>query len=241
MNELISIKKQLISNTEVNAVNARELHQFLEVETRFDTWISRRISEYAFVINSDFCTILSKSNGGRPAVEYYISLDMAKELSMVERNEKGKEARKYFIECERKLKENETFKIPQTYSQALKLAAEQAEQIEEQQKLIEVQKPKAEFFDTVTGSKDTIDMATVAKVLNKGIGRNKLFELLRDNNILDKRNQPYQTFIDRGYFRQVESSYIKPDGTNCIHVKTVVYQKGLNFISKLIDKSKNGN
>jgi phage antirepressor YoqD-like protein len=145
------------------------------------------------------------------------------------------------IEKIEELENKSKFKIPQTYSQALKLAAEQAEQIEEQQKLIEVQKPKAEFFDTVTGSKDTIDMATVAKVLNKGIGRNKLFELLRDNNILDKRNQPYQTFIDRGYFRQVESSYIKPDGTNCIHVKTVVYQKGLNFISKLIDKSKNGN
>lgn len=139
------------------------------------------------------------------------------------------------------LENKSKFKIPQTYSQALKLAYKQAEQIEEQQKLIEVQKPKAEFFDTVTGSKDTIDMATVAKVLNKGIGRNKLFELLRDNNILDKRNQPYQTFIDRGYFRQVESSYIKPDGTSCVNTKTVVYQKGLNFISKIIDKSKNGN
>lgn len=241
MNELIKIRKETIEDKQVNAVDARELHQFLEIKTRFDKWIERRIEEYNFIINSDFCPVLAESSGGRPATEYIITIDMAKELSMVERNEKGKEARKYFIECERKLKENETFKIPQTYSQALKLAAEQAEQIEEQQKLIEVQKPKAEFFDTVTGSKDTIDMATVAKVLNKGIGRNKLFELLRDNNILDKRNQPYQTFIDRGYFRQVESSYIKPDGTSCVNTKTVVYQKGLNFISKLIDKSKNGN
>ncbi|NCD07800.1 MAG: transcriptional regulator, partial [Spirochaetia bacterium] len=114
--------------------------------------------------------------------------------------------------------------------------AEQAKQIEEQQGIIEFQKPKVEFFDTVTGSSDTIDMGTVAKVLNKGIGRNKLFELLRDNNILDSKNQPYQTFIDRGYFRQVESKYTKPDGTNCINIKTVVYQKGLNYISKLIDK-----
>ena len=129
-------------------------------------------------------------------------------------------------------------KLPQTFSEALRLAAEQAEQIEEQQKLIEVQKPKAEFYDTVTGSKDTIDMATVAKVLNKGIGRNKLFQLLRDEKVLDRRNQPMQRYVDCGYFRQVETSFNKPDGTHCVNVKTVVYQKGLNFISKLIDKSR---
>lgn len=82
-------------------VNARELHEFLEVETRFNDWIERRIIEYGFIINTDFCSFLSKSSGGRPAMEYHITIDMAKELSMVERNEKGKQARKYFIEMER--------------------------------------------------------------------------------------------------------------------------------------------
>jgi len=99
---------ELIKITEQNgerAVNARELHQFLEVETKFTTWIERRIEEYGFVENQDFevfDNFIKNSEGGRPAREYIISLDMAKELSMVERNEKGKLARLYFIEMEKK-------------------------------------------------------------------------------------------------------------------------------------------
>lgn len=90
------------------AVSARELHDFLEVGTKFQDWIERRILEYEFAENQDFEVFLKNeknSNGGRPLKEYAISLDMAKELSMVERNEKGKQARKYFIECERRLRE----------------------------------------------------------------------------------------------------------------------------------------
>lgn len=86
-------------------VDARELHSFLEIETPFNKWIDRRIKEYEFIINSDFCTFLSESSGGRPATEYHISIDMAKELSMVERNEKGKQARQYFISMEKVAKE----------------------------------------------------------------------------------------------------------------------------------------
>lgn len=67
MKELITITKEKINNEDVNAINARELHEFLEVETRFDTWLSRRISEYGFVVNSDFCSFLSESNIGRPS------------------------------------------------------------------------------------------------------------------------------------------------------------------------------
>lgn len=87
----------------IQAVNARELHAFLQVQTAFKDWINRRISEYGFSDGVDFCSFLSQSTGGRPAIEYAISLDMAKELSMVERNEQGKMARRYFIECEKRL------------------------------------------------------------------------------------------------------------------------------------------
>lgn len=97
-NELIPIIKQEDSQV----VDARTFHQFLEVETRFNDWISRRIEEYGFVEGTDFYSVLSKSDGGRKATEYHISLDMAKELAMVERNEKGKLARKYFIEVEKR-------------------------------------------------------------------------------------------------------------------------------------------
>ncbi|MDA8114974.1 MAG: phage antirepressor [Acidithiobacillus sp.] len=104
--------------------------------------------------------------------------------------------------------------------------------IEHQTALIAEMKPKADFFDTVTDSKDAVDMALAAKVLNMGIGRTKLFAFLRDEKILQLNNQPYQEFIDRGYFRVIESSYTKPDGTTHVNYKTVVYQRGLDFIVK---------
>ena len=130
------------------------------------------------------------------------------------------------------------FTIPQTLSEALFLAASQAKQIEEQTKQLEEQKPKVEFFDQVTDSKDAIDMAQCAKVLNMGIGRNRLFEFLRSRNILDRHNIPYQSYIDSGYFRTIEQKYTKSDGTNCINIKTVVYQKGMDYIRKLLNNLK---
>ncbi|WP_375640820.1 MULTISPECIES: antA/AntB antirepressor family protein [unclassified Bartonella] len=126
MNTLIKITEQTIDQETVQAVNARELHTFLEVKSEFRNWIKNRIEEYGFLENKDFISfakILAKPNasqenqgfvsfgkdlpkpkGGRPSTEYHLTLDMAKELSMVERNEKGRQARRYFIECEKKLK-----------------------------------------------------------------------------------------------------------------------------------------
>ena len=104
MNELIKIEKSNVGGDLIETVNARELHSFLDVQTRYNDWIIRRISEYGFVEESDFYSFLSESSGGRPTKEYAISIGMAKELAMVERNEKGRQARQYFIECERRLK-----------------------------------------------------------------------------------------------------------------------------------------
>jgi phage antirepressor YoqD-like protein len=129
--------------------------------------------------------------------------------------------------------------IPQTYAAALLEAGRLAQALEETSaKLIEAQ-PKAEFYDQVTSSKDAVDMASAAKVLNMGIGRNKLFELLRDEKVLQGNNQPYQKYIDNGCFRVIESKFTKPNGDTSINLKTVVYQKGLTYISKLINKQSN--
>lgn len=106
MNELIKIESRPISGAATQTVNARELHSFLEVQTAFKDWITRRIADYGFTEGQDFCSFLSESQGGRPAKEYAVCIDMAKELCMVERNEKGKQARRYFIECERLVKES---------------------------------------------------------------------------------------------------------------------------------------
>lgn len=135
---------------------------------------------------------------------------------------------------ELEMKEKQKFQVPTTFAEALRLAAEQQEKIEEQQKLIEVQRPKAEFYDDVVDSKDAIDMQAVAKVINMGMGRNKLFEFLRNNKVLMQNNQPYQSYVDMGWFRIIESKYTKPSGDICINLKTVVFQKGVDGIRKLI-------
>lgn len=136
---------------------------------------------------------------------------------------------------ELELNNKQNFEIPTTLSGALMLAARQAEQLEKQEALLLEQAPKVEFYEAVTGSSDTIDMRSVATTLNCGLGRNKIFAILRNKKILDNTNKPYQTYIDRGYFRTIESSYTKSDGTQCINIKTVVFQKGLDFIRKILN------
>lgn len=126
------------------------------------------------------------------------------------------------------------FNVPTTFAEALRLAADQQDKIEEQAKLLEDQKPKVEFFDTVADSKTAISMNDVAKVLGiKGMGRNNLFEFLRNEKILMSNNVPFQIYVDRGYFRVIEQKYMK-NGEPCMNIKTLVYQKGVDFISKTI-------
>lgn len=107
------------------------------------------------------------------------------------------------------------------------------DEIEDLKAELETARPKIEFFDQVTDSTDALDMGEAAKVLNMGIGRNSLFAFLREEGILQDNNQPYQRYIDRGYFRTIEQKFTKPDGSVSINIKTVVYQSGLDFIRKL--------
>lgn len=105
---------------------------------------------------------------------------------------------------------------------------------EKDKKILEMQ-PKAMFFDAVADSRDAVEMASVAKILAiPGYGRNNLFEFLREVKVLQSNNQPYQKFVDMGLFRVLEQKYIKPDGSTHVNIKTLVYQKGVAYINKLI-------
>lgn len=108
--------------------------------------------------------------------------------------------------------------------------------LEQKDKHIAELTPKAEYFDALCESKDAVDIGTVAKILNVGIGRNKMFEILRNERVLMPDNQPYQAYIDRGFFRVLESKYTKPDGSTHIGLKTVVFQSGINYIRTLCIK-----
>lgn len=230
MGELIKIN----TNDEgVNVVSARELHEGLKVNSRFNDWIKNRINKYEFTINDDYITLTKNLVNGGKETDYIITIDMAKELCMVENNEQGRKMRKYFIECEKKLKEITTpsYMIQDPIARAEAWIKEQKEHNKEIAEL----KPKADFYDDVAGSKDSIEMGHVAKVLNiKGYGRNKLFQFLREHKVLDRSNIPYQQYVDRGYFRVLEQKYTTSKGETKINIKTLVFQKGIDFIRKLI-------
>ena len=126
--------------------------------------------------------------------------------------------------------------VPQSYAEALRAYADEVDRREKLETENRSMLPKAEFFDQVASSKDAIDLGSAAKVLNMGIGRNKLFETLRNKQILMQNNQPYQKFIDAGYFRIIEQKYVTGSETR-INIKTLVYQRGLDYIRKLIKEA----
>lgn len=99
MNYLIQITKNTINGAEINSVNAREIHEYLKVKTKFADWIKRAIEKYDFVENKDF-SILKNGNGTNAFIDYIVTLEMGKELAMLENNPKGKEIRKEFIDFE---------------------------------------------------------------------------------------------------------------------------------------------
>lgn len=108
---LIPVFNGLIQNQSVQLCNARELHTFLDIGKDYSTWIKNRINEYGFIQNEDYLVITERTNG-RPRKEYHITLDMGKELGMVERNERGRQIRKYFIECERRAIQPKQIALP---------------------------------------------------------------------------------------------------------------------------------
>ena len=136
---------ELIKVTEQNGeqlVSARDLHEFLEVKSKFADWIKNRIEKYGFEENQDFVTISKNLENGGREIDYILKLDMGKELSMVEGNEKGSQARKYFIACEKKSKEIAiaSYMIDDPIKRAEKWIEEQKQHklaLEEKQKVIE--------------------------------------------------------------------------------------------------------
>lgn len=225
MNELITV------NYDTQTVSARELHERLNIGTRFNDWFPR-MTEYGFFEGTDFYSKTSKTeNGGRPSIDYEISVDMAKQICMMQRTPEGKACRQYLIDLEKAWNTPE-----QIMARALRVAEQTITSLNT--KVLEM-KPKADFFDAVADSKTAISMNDVAKVLAiKGMGRNNLFEFLRVEGILDKFNVPYQRYVDCGWFRVIEQKYMK-NGEPQISTKTLVYQKGVDAIRKRIERCQN--
>lgn len=220
-------------------MSGRDLHSFLEIGTRYNDWINRIVEKYDFTENKDFIAITQKrvtAQGNETEFENHLmTIAMAKEISMVANTEKGKLARQYFIKCEEAWNSPEMILARANQIQA-KMIEDSTKKIQLLETKIEEMQPKADFYDDVADSTNTCDMQTVAKTLNfKGVGRNTLFEILRDSKILQYDNIPYQKYVDRGWFRLIETKYHdKKTSEPRINFKTVVFQKGIEKISNLL-------
>ncbi|MBY1605481.1 phage antirepressor KilAC domain-containing protein [Clostridioides difficile] len=244
MNNLSVIENEGLIKVEVNEnqepiVNARELHEFLEVNSNYTTWF-KRMCEYGFTINEDFIPILEESTGGRPSENHVIKLDMAKEIAMIQRNEKGKQARKYFLQIEKDWNSPEKV-MARALIVANKTIEKKSREIEEKDKVIQLQQPKVLFADSVASSNDSILVGELAKLLKQnGIdtGEKRLFAWLRDNGYLIKRkgedyNTPTQKSVDLGVIETKEGTRVHPDGHTSITKTPKITGKGqIYFINK---------
>ena len=201
---LINLMTASIGGEKQKGVSARDLHAFLEVKSRFNDWIANRIKDFNFVENQDYVTLTKKIVSGGLAKEYFLTLNMAKELSMVERNEKGKQARQYLIQCEKLAKDPVNALLAMSKSEILMLAAEtqkknealEAKNLQLENK-IEEDAPKVEFSDGVIATGKCICLREAIKAC--GVKPMAGFDWLRSHKFIYKQgNQATQKSIDMG-------------------------------------------
>ena len=239
MNELIKISYDKDTPT----VSGRELHEFLEVGTEYAKWFER-MCEYGFSGETDFSSFLTESTGGRPATDHQLTIPMAKEIAMLQRNDKGKQARQYFIKLE------EVWNTPEmVISRALKMADVRIKLLQSDNaalaQAMQEQRPKVLFADAVETAQTSILIGDLAKLIKQNgvdIGQNRLFDQLRGDGFLcgrlgDQYNAPTQRSMDMGLFEVRERTINNPDGSVRITRTTKVTGKGqVYFINRYCGK-----
>ena len=237
MNELIKITY----NNDRPAVSARDLHDFLAVGARFNDWFPR-MCEYGFAEGDDFNLLKIErvqNEGGRMVTrtvdDAVLTIDMAKELCMIQRNEKGKQARQYFLQIEKDWNSPE-----KVMARALQIAGDNLKRLENK---VEADAPKVLFADAVSASKTSILVGELAKLLKQNgvdIGQHRLFRWMRENGYLIRRNgtdfnMPTQKSMDLGLFTVKETAITHSDGTVTVSKTTKVTGKGQQyFIQKFL-------
>lgn len=235
MTELIKIT----TNNGQQAVSARDLHKFLESKQDFSTWIKARIEKYGFIENQDYTTFhkiveRSKSN------EYALTFDSAKELSMVEGNAKGKQARQYFIECER-LAKSAPIKLPNIKELAQMLIASEEDKerlqiVNDLQTLaLKEAQPKVKFCDEVLSSNSTYNTNLIAKEL--GTSAVSLNKILKDKGVQYFQNGTWvlkSEFQNKEFTKTKTFLYTSANGESKTSMLTVWTEKGRMFIHSII-------
>lgn len=241
MNELIKINSE---NAERPTVSGRELHTALGISTPYHKWFPR-MCEYGFTENEDYAVtdiFVPNSNGGKQTqIDHQLSIPMAKELCMLQRTERGKQFRQYFIKVE------EAWNTPEmVMGRALKIAEHQLEEVKNRnfalEQKVEQDKPKVLFADAVETAQTSILVGDLAKLIKQNgvdIGQKRLFNYLRENGYLIKsgnsKNMPTQKAMDQKLFEVKERTISNPDGSVRITKTTKVTGKGQTyFINKFL-------
>lgn len=244
------MNNELIKITEKDGqqlVSAKELHEFLGLSKHLTQWIKPYINEnndYGFIENVDFTRIDGEVNptNGIPTIDYAITIDMAKELSMLSKTEKGKEARKYFIQCEKKLRQQP--QLPQDYLSALKalVASEEEKQrltLENtlQKQHIDKLKPKAHYADVILANKSLVNITAIAK--DYGMSGVKMNELLHQLGVQYKQAGQwflYSQYQAEGYVSSQTIQY-QGNGKTGVSMHTQWTQRGRKFIYDLLKEN----
>ncbi len=231
--------KVTVNENDEQLVSGRELHEFLEVGTQYTKWVER-MKEYGFAENDDYLTIsqkrLTAQGNYTTYTDHAIKLDMAKEISMIQRNEKGKQARRYFLQVEKAWNNPEMI-----VQRALQIQTKKVEQLQLENAEL---KPKALFSDAVRGSKNSClikDLATILKQNGINIGQNRLFDWLRENGYLctggRRHNQPTQRSLDLAVMNVREHVRTNAEGDLMTTFTPLITGKGqLYFVDKFLVK-----
>ena len=226
MNELINVT---LNDSQEPVVSGRQLHDALGVNSNYTTWFDR-MTDYGFVENQDYVLLSNFGNqtgrGGHNKLDHIIQLDMAKEIAMIQRTERGKQVRQYFIQVEKDFNSSEKI-----MARALLMADKKIHKLETQ---IEADKPKVLFADVVSASHSSILFGDLAKLISQNgykIGGNRLFVWLRENGYLIKRkgsdwNMPTQRSMEMKLFEIKESTITHPDGHILVSKTVKVTGKG---------------
>ncbi|MBT9939104.1 phage antirepressor KilAC domain-containing protein [Anaerostipes hadrus] len=239
MNNLLKVNYE----TEQPTVSARDLYEQLDIKTRFNDWFPR-MCEYGFEESKDFYSKMSKTSeyGGRPQTDYNISIDMAKQICMIQRSPEGKQIRQYFLDLEKAWNTPE-----QIFARALKMADKTIDQLKSENATLiednERMKPHAILGHAIAAANTSILVGALAKILKQNgveTGQRRLFEWLRNNGYLIKQkgndwNMPTQKSMEMGLFEIKESVHIDGNGCNRITRTPKVTGKGQQyFINKFL-------
>lgn len=236
MNEIIKI------NNDGMTVSARELHEKLKINSNFTTWFNRMV-EYGFTEGEDFFPKMEESTGGRPSTDYEISVDMAKELCMIQRTPEGKAVRQYLIDLEKAWNTPELV-MARGLKAAQKLIEKKDERIKELSADNERMKPKEIFADAVTASESSVLVRDFAKMMrqnNVNIGEKRLYKWLRENGyVCLNTTEPTQRAMEMGLFERIIRTVQRGDKAPLETQTTKITGKGqVYFANKLLKEEKN--